>query len=44
MTTTTVPGGRAAAVNEVPVAVTDQLVGETLEDMARREPSKPVPP
>jgi hypothetical protein len=42
MTITTVPGGRAAAVNEVPVAV--QLVGETLEDMARREPSKPVPP
>ena len=44
MTVTTVPGGRAAAANEVPAAFSEQLVGETLEDMARRDPAKPVPP
>jgi hypothetical protein len=41
MTVTMMPGGRPAAANEVPAAVAERLVGETLEDMARRDP-KPV--
>lgn len=35
-TVTTVPGGEPAGASEVPAAVTQQLVAETLEDMTRR--------
>jgi len=44
MTITTVPGGRAAAANEVPTQMVDQLVGETLEGMAKRRDGEAVSP
>ncbi len=45
MTITMMPGGRAAAANEVPSGVADQLVSATLDDMAKRSrKDEPVPP
>jgi putative transposase len=44
MTITTVQGGQAAAANEVPTQVVDQLVGETLEGMAKRRDGEAVSP
>ncbi len=39
-----VPGGVPADAALVPRQAVDWLVSETLEDMERREPTRPVPP
>jgi putative transposase len=44
MTITMVPGAGPGGAAEVPVAVTGQRVSDTLEDVARGERGRPVPP
>jgi putative transposase len=44
MTVTLVPGGVPGEASELPRQVVDSLVSETLDGMARRDGSKPVPP
>jgi hypothetical protein len=44
MTIMTVPGDRPVGAAEVLAVVSEQLVSDTLEDMVRSDPDKPVPP